>query len=157
MAVLKAWGFNPAKTLLSNLCWILQHHHTSFSVHNSFLIEILENFGKKNTANTACDSPPIDQLNCTRLQSLLGCNPLGELNFNRLLGLFSVCHVQTACNLIGTHWEGRKDDGCATVGGERLFLILIWQTSYQPSWMTRFLLPLSQRWADFQTHYLKKA
>jgi len=74
-------------------------HIIPCSQHNSLLIEIFENFEK----NKVYDSPPIDQLNCTRLRSLLGCNPLGELNFNRLLGLFLVCHVQTNCNLIGTH------------------------------------------------------
>lgn len=153
MAVLKAWGFNPAETTTQSVLDITTPYIIPCSQCSSFLIEIFENFGK----NKAYYTSPIDQLNCTKLQNLLGCNPLGELNFNRLLGLFLVCHVQTDCNLIGTHWEGRKDDGCATAGGERLFLILIWQTSYQPSWMTRFLLPLSQWWADFQTYRLKEA
>lgn len=42
--VLRAWGFNPAKTLLCNLCWVL-HHDTSFPVcsTNSLPIEISEN------------------------------------------------------------------------------------------------------------------
>lgn len=45
VSILKAWGFNPAKTLLCNPCWML-HHDTPFPVcsTNCLLIEISENF-----------------------------------------------------------------------------------------------------------------
>lgn len=54
VSVLNAWGFNPAKILPCNLCWML-HHNTSFPVcsTNSFPIEISENFEKQKAYDSA--------------------------------------------------------------------------------------------------------